>query len=70
MLSTYHGDEMIERERRNRTAEGGIEKVKKPRMIQDYNMNMGGVDKNDQMVLYYAYSHRFHYVAIQSLLTL
>ena len=59
MLSTYHGNEMIVKERRSRKVEGGTEKVKKPRMIQDYNKHMGGVDKNDQMVLYYAYSHRF-----------
>ena len=58
MLSTYHGNEMIEKER-SRKVEGGTEKVKKPRMIEDYNQHMGGVDKNDQMVLYYAYSHRF-----------
>ena len=28
-------------------------------MIHDYNQNMGGVDRNDQMILYYGYSHRF-----------
>uniref|UniRef100_A0A1X7UYH4 PiggyBac transposable element-derived protein domain-containing protein n=1 Tax=Amphimedon queenslandica TaxID=400682 RepID=A0A1X7UYH4_AMPQE len=48
MLSTYHGDEMMEKERRIRTAEGGRKKVKKPCMIEDYNRHMGGVDKNDQ----------------------
>ena len=58
MLSTYHGDESMEKERRNRNVVGGTERVKKPRMIEDYNMHMGGVDKSDQMVLYYAYSHR------------
>ena len=58
MLSTYHGNEVIERERRNRNVEGGRENVKKPRIVEDYNTHMGGVDKNDQMVLYYAYSHR------------
>lgn len=64
MLSTFHGDEMMDKVRRNRTAEGGRETVKKPRMIEDYNRHMGGVDKNDQMVLYYAYSHRLDYLAI------
>ena len=27
-------------------------------MIDDYNLHMGGVDKSDQLVLYYGYSHR------------
>lgn len=58
MLSTFHDGELIEKTRRTRKADGGREVVKKPRMVEDYNQNMGGVDRNDQMVLYYTYSHR------------
>ena len=30
----------------------------KPQMIVDYNANMGGVDRSDQLILYYGYAHR------------
>uniref|UniRef100_A0A1X7TIP8 PiggyBac transposable element-derived protein domain-containing protein n=1 Tax=Amphimedon queenslandica TaxID=400682 RepID=A0A1X7TIP8_AMPQE len=37
---------------------GGTVTIKKPRVAQDYNQHMNGVDCSDQMVLYYGYGHR------------
>ena len=58
MLSSFHNDEVIEKRRRTRKADGGTEVVKKPKMVQEYNQYMGGVDQNDQLIKYYTYSHR------------
>jgi hypothetical protein len=35
-----------------------VEDIQKPQVVEDYNQNMGGVDKSDQMLLYYGFSHR------------
>ena len=61
MLSKFHNADMIEKERRLRGTESGLEKIKKPKMVEDYNMHMGGVDKNDQAVMYYGYPHRLEH---------
>ena len=58
MLSTFHNNETVDKERRSKNATGGLEIVKKPKMVEDYNKYMGGVDRNDQMVPYYSYSHK------------
>ena len=57
VLSTIHDISMSTISRRNRLACGGIEAVQKPSMIVDYNTFMGGVDKADQLVTYYGFSH-------------
>ena len=44
------GIEMIER----RCKGGNLESVNKPKIICDYNANMAGVDKADQLMVYYA----------------
>lgn len=46
MVSTFHDDTMLEKRRRTRLADGGVEVVKKPKMVEDYNMHMAGVDKS------------------------
>ena len=58
MISTFHTDDMMEKGRRTKAVTEGVETVQKPVMIDDYNLHMGGVDKSDQLVLYYGYSHR------------
>ena len=45
MLSTYHDTSMISKSRRSRRAAGGVEAIYKPKIVEDYNLNMGGVDK-------------------------
>ena len=55
MLSTIHDDTMISKERRNRQAPGEVETIQKPLIIEDYNQYMGGVDKSDQLVVYYGF---------------
>ena len=59
MLSTYHSDDVIEKSRRSRNVGGGVETIKKPRMIEDYNNNINGVDLNDQNIKYYDFPHRY-----------
>ena len=58
MLLTVHDDTMITKARRTRQAEGGREEVRKPVMVEEYNKYMGGVDKSDQLLSYYGFSHR------------
>ena len=46
MLSTFHDNTMVDKSRRSRAAPGGVETVQKPRVVEDYNQFMGGVDKS------------------------
>ena len=57
MISTIHDDSMINTDRQTRLAPTGVEKISKPLVIDKYNTYMGGVDKSDQLVIYYAFSH-------------
>ena len=57
MLSTIHNDEMVDVWHRTRQAVSGTEVGKKTNMIVQYNSYMGGVDKYDQLLVYYGYSH-------------
>ena len=58
MLTTIHDDRMISKRRRTRRAEGGQEYIEKPRVVEEYNRHMGGVDKSDQYLVYYSFGHR------------
>ena len=46
MLSTYHDSSTIMKSRRSRAAEWGVDDIQKPKVVEDYNQNMGGVDKS------------------------
>ena len=46
MLSNYHDSSMVTKSRRSRAAEQGVEEIQKPKVVDDYNQNMGGVDKS------------------------
>ena len=61
LLSSFHSGEHITISRRTKNVQGGREDIQKPKMIDEYNQNMGGVDRNDQMILYNGYSHRYMY---------
>lgn len=70
MLSTYHTDEVIEKVRRSKGAGGGVETIKKPRMVEEYNKYMNGVDQNDQNIKYYGFPHRYSVKLTEVWLTL
>ena len=55
MLSTIHDDSMISKERRSRQVSGGVETIQKHAVVEEYNQYMGGVDKSDQLVVYYGF---------------
>lgn len=46
MLSTFHDDSMVGKSRRSRRSVGGVETIAKPRVVEEYNKYMGGVDKS------------------------
>ena len=48
MLSTYHDDRMVTKSRRSRAAEGGVEDIENPQVVEDYNQHMGGVDQSEK----------------------
>ena len=50
MLSTYHNDGMVAKSRRSRAAQGCMEDIEKPRVVEDYNLHMGGVDHSKKIV--------------------
>ena len=58
MLSTIHDDSWVTKRRWTRLVAGGIEEIEKPTMVEKYNTYMGGVDKGDQLMSYYGFSHR------------
>ena len=44
MISTFHTDDMMEKQSRNKAVTEGDETVQKPVMMDDYNFHMGGVN--------------------------
>ena len=45
MLSTFHDDTFTEKRHRTSQADDGVEVIQKPKVIEEYNLHMGGVDK-------------------------
>ena len=58
MISTFHTNDMVQIQQRSRSATGGVEEINKPLVVVDYNKHMGGVDRSDQLVMYYGFPHR------------
>ena len=58
MLTTIHSDDVVVIQRRSRVVPSGREVIEKPLAITEYNRYMGGVDRADQLLSYYGYSHR------------
>ena len=55
IISTIHDDSMINKDRRTRFTPTGVKKISKLLVIDKYNTYMG-VDKSDQLLIYYAFS--------------
>uniref|UniRef100_A0A1X7VDF6 PiggyBac transposable element-derived protein domain-containing protein n=1 Tax=Amphimedon queenslandica TaxID=400682 RepID=A0A1X7VDF6_AMPQE len=60
MLSTFYDDRMIDKDR-HRKGVAGMETIRKPKVVEEYNQSMNGVNTSDQMVQYYGYSHRIFF---------
>ena len=53
-ISTLHGNEMVTIPPKNPSSE----QITKPKLIVDYNENMNGVDRCDQLLVYYALNRK------------
>ena len=49
---------VVTKQRQPKAAQGGVEEVRKPLVIEQYNLFMDGVDNGVQLLSYYGYSHR------------
>ena len=58
MLSTMNKSGMTSIQRRSRHRKRGVEEIRKPTVVVEYNKYMGWVDQADQMLSYYGFSHR------------
>ena len=65
MLSTYHNSSMVTKTRRSRGAVRGVEDIQKPQVVEDYNQNMGGVDKSKLVTNHFTF---YMYVVIHILM--
>ena len=57
-LLTTADDSSTVAKRRKARCSGNVEEVQKPRIVDEYNQYMGGVDKGDQLASYYGFYHR------------
>lgn len=57
LLSTIYDDSMVSKQRRTQHVPGGMEEVRKPVILEQYNTYVGVVDKSDQLLSYYGFSH-------------
>ena len=62
MLSTYHDDSMVTKSRRSRAVQGGVEEIEKPKAVEDYNQQMGGVDQRKNSPPLQVYTSSIHYM--------
>ena len=58
MLTTIHDNSMTTKTRRKSRGKGELEEIRKPVVVDQYNQFMGGVDRSDQLLSYYGFSHR------------
>ena len=58
MISTVHNDDMVSKRQQTKHATSGQEEIQKPKMIEEYNSYMGGVDKSDQILSYYGFDYK------------
>jgi len=56
-ISNVFGTDFIEKVKYDKKAKKTL-KMNKPKLIEEYNMNMHGVDRADQMVAYYGFSRK------------
>ena len=57
MLSTVHDTTNTDKRQRTQRASGSVEVTRKTKVIEEYDMSIDGVDKGDQLVTYYGFSH-------------
>ena len=57
-LSTVHTNAIVTKNVRSGKHAGGFRQVTKPRLAEDYNQYMGGVDTMDQMLGTYTFPHK------------
>ena len=58
ILSTFQDDSVTSKKRRTKHFADGTETIKKPKVVEDYNQYMGGVNKSDQLNFYYSFTHK------------
>eukprot|EP00057_Strongylocentrotus_purpuratus_P017165 XP_011671639.1 PREDICTED: piggyBac transposable element-derived protein 4-like [Strongylocentrotus purpuratus] len=58
VLSTIHNNSTVQKEIRHRGSENGRRPIIKPKVVEQYNQHMGGIDLLDQRMSYYRYPHR------------
>ena len=51
MLSTFHDYTFIEKRHSTRLTEDGVEVILKPKVVEEYNLHTGGVDKGKQLTI-------------------
>ena len=56
-LSTCHDSSVVDKQVKLKVGEG-FRTLKKPALVDDYNMNMNGVDRFDQYCSYYNFPHK------------
>lgn len=58
VVTTMHEDKMVNKRRRSRFGNNNEETIQRPLCVDEYNKHMGGVDKSDQLLSYYGFTHK------------